>query len=224
MTDVSTFLSGHKPRTRTVELCPDTELLSEIVRLHAEARQVAQTDNGSLAESHLDDLNARLEGLRDQAERSQYRFTVRSVGRSIWSTLVDANQPDDDKRTKYRKHGAHLDWDPDTFPPVAVAASLEAAVSPDGDTLTFDAPRFVDGDVQADPQAVELAQRVWDEFEFGETTKLWNAVVDLNVGTPQVPKAVSVSGVTRASQLRSVPPETTESLAPSSSDGSSLAG
>lgn len=183
--DVSQFLKGAQDRaTRTVLLAPDPDAV-------ATAQQVAATagEGGTLSDVvDPDDVAA----ARAAASSSAWAFTVGTVGRSVWQQLIDAHPPSKRQQEIASAQGTALAWDMEAFPQAAIAACLREAKNPDGDVLTFDAPRVDrDGDVVADPQATELTSGVWTSFPLGDTARLWAAVVELNVAAPSTAKLAS---------------------------------
>lgn len=87
---------------------------------------------------------------------------------------------------------SYMRWDPNTFPVAAIAATC---VEPE---MTY-------GDVE------ELIDLISD----GQFTKLWQAVLDLNIGD-DIPKFVTGTGATASSGPPSTTPPATASPTPSS--------
>lgn len=183
--DVSTFLKGVQDReTRTVLLAPDPGAVATAAEVAS-----AASAGGSLADAPDPEQVA---AAGDAARASAWAFTVGPVGRAVWQQLIDQHPPTEQQSEQAAAEGARLQWDPVRFPVAAIAATLREARNPDGDTVTFDPARLDrEGDVECDPDAVDLAQAVWDGFGVGDTAKLWQAVLEVNIVAPSTNRLAS---------------------------------
>lgn len=132
-------------------------------------------------------------------------FTFRALGRKAWRELVDANQPTDDQQQQFLDRQAQLGvperkremlwYDPDKFPPVALAASL------------------------VDPTAtVEQAKAMWDSGQFseGELARMLSLITALNGVADATVNWGKGSGQTPDSETDSPSAGPTDSPSPSS--------
>lgn len=200
MSDLKEVVAAYTPKTEKVDLCPDQRLLAEERELREELQAKRAEDTGTLADADTSDLEAQLREVHDRIEDATVEFRVESIGRKAWKDLRDEHQPDEATRKRYEERGASLDWDPDEFPPVAIAASL---VSPAGDD---------------DEETLALCRRIWEEWDNGEAHKLWEAVLAVNVQRSSIPKWPVGSATTWSSDAKSRPPGTLASAGPSSSE------
>lgn len=159
---------------KTVAVCFNRKLHNEwqdaVARL-----DVAHNDGqptGTLAQ-HVVDLSEQVE-----ADKKAHTFCFETVRYSTWRKLVEENEPTEAQREQDK----YAEFDPDTFPPAAIAA---ACVDPE---LTVD-------------------DAVWlrEHLPRAEFDRLFSAALTVSVGGGDLPKSV----VAIARTLASVPKSTT---------------
>jgi hypothetical protein len=191
----------HRPRTVPVWLCPDAQLADELHVARADLVNAARRSS-SLDTTAVQQAKARVDELQAKVDTIAVEFVLQQIPRPDWRALSDRHQPSKAVRERYREQGIAIDFDPDSFPPAAIAACL---VSPREDTD------------EATAAAVRSIFETWGE---GECERLWQACLAANVDVSAVPKSAAVSATTSGSAPKSAPPTSSESLAPSSSDAS----
>ena len=143
--DVDDLIDGTEPRTASVKVAVRGSAASEAQQLAEElAVEVAAGSD------RVDDLRDQLERLGQQVEDSTVEFTFTAMSRAQWSKLLRQHPP---KRAD-REQG--YDYDPVTFPPVAMARCC--------DTVT-------------EAQATKLAQAL----SAGEFDRIWQTCLEANV-------------------------------------------
>jgi hypothetical protein len=171
-----------------VAVCFNRALFAEWA---AASEQLQQARHGH---DDVEQLAARLVDLTEQveADKQAHTFTFETVPYSIWRGLVEEHPPTDQQRDGNR----YLDYNPDTFPPVAVAA---ACVDPE---LTVD-----DG------------QWLREHLPRLEFDRLFEAAFQVSVGGGDLPKSVIGIAKTLASGLKSTTAANEASPSPGSEGG-----
>jgi hypothetical protein len=121
--DIATVLASFKPTRKTVRLCVNGDVLDELQRLDAEMREAGVRDSA---------VTQRHEALRAQARESEVEFVFVAVGRRRWSDLMLAHPPTPEQLAAAKAEGFKVQFNPETFPIAAVAASC---VEPAGMTV-----------------------------------------------------------------------------------------
>jgi hypothetical protein len=122
------------------EALEDAQSAYELAKLRLEA---APKDG-----ARLDDLDHAANAVEEAKERAAAEtvvFVFQAIGRIAWDELVTAHRPTDKQRTDHRRTGGQgeLEWNPETFPPALVAASLvEPALSSDDVRALWDDSRW----------------------------------------------------------------------------------
>lgn len=190
MTDwsIDEFLGEYQTPTIEVGVCPRRDLVNEHARLDEELAKSRLSSLGTLAESSdQHDAAERLQELEDEIAAATRTFRFKALSRQRWRALMAEHAPD-------KEHKADgLDFNPETFPPVAISACSDAPA------ITKD-----------------QAARLVDTLPLGEFQKLWAAVLDVNIGVTQTPKSALATGILRMNggSSTTAPPE--ESLGASS--------
>lgn len=195
MTDpisVEDFIATTTPRTEMVRVCARNDLARQHEELAIELQQVLRDAPDALGSDGEHD--ARIDDLAAQIVAVEEQMEAFNLEVHLSSIGAQA-WADLLRHHPPRKRGQS--HDPDTFPPAAVAACA------------------------TEPKITEdQAQRMFATLHSAEWSKLWVAVVGLNeVGTP-LPKLGAAADLLRANRLSAASPETTGSLAESSSVGS----
>ena len=170
-----------------VAVCFNRALFAEWTEA-SEQLQAARPGNDD-----VEQLAARVVDLTEQVERDKqaHTFTFETVPYSVWRGLVEDHPPTD----KQREQNKYLDYNPDTFPPVAVAASC------------------------VDPElTVEDAGWLREHLPRLEFDRLFEAAFQVSVGGGDLPKSVIAIAKTLASGLRSITAANEESPSPGSVD------
>lgn len=114
--------SKKKPVTRTVPFCLDDTVAHDIA-LAEEARDAAVEHKRPVEE--IEKLEANLDRLRKKARTVSVDFKFRSMKPREFDSLLDEHPPTKEQKDAARKAGnAGLTFNPETYPPALVAASL----------------------------------------------------------------------------------------------------
>jgi hypothetical protein len=123
-------------------------------------------------------------------------FRFRGIGRRAFRALEDAHPPTEQQQAKAGESDIALGWNPDTFPPALVHASL---VEPTGATLA-------------------QIQTAYDTWTVGHWALLWRACLIANNGVADPgPKSVLASVVLAGSATSSTTADPEASRTASSS-------
>lgn len=177
------ILGKAQPRTATVRLC----LRGDLVRQHEQLERDL-TDARRYDETHNEvDTAPRIaeaiQTVEAEMADTETEFVFSAIGKRAWSDLLAKHPPTDE----HRKLG--LDHEPDTFPAVAIAASL---VEPADVTL--------DG-----------VERLAEVLTVGQYMRLWTGCLAANLGDRVPGESEAASAVLR----RSRPSSGTQGLAES---------
>lgn len=158
------------PVTTSVPVCLRNDLVADIERLEAEL-VAARIDDDRLNRAPVaPQIAARIVELQDEARAHQVNVVFRELPRRQWTDLLAAHPPTQEDRE------AGNDFNADTFPPAAMAASC---VSPTGMTA-------------------ERMRRIYDEWSLGQIRPMWRACLKVNTGASAVPKSAAASAILRA--------------------------
>lgn len=135
-------------------------------------------------------LAAKLREFEAEMADQWVEFRFKSIGHRAWADLLAANPPTPEQV----RHQPLVDFNPDTFPVAAIAASC------------------------AEPEmTLEEAQRLDRALNQTQFDQLWSAVLDVNMGGDSDPKSVLAAGLTARRNGQSGEPHTNSgSLAASS--------
>lgn len=133
ITSYADLKSRKKPNVKKVPIALDGEKADEFNNLRVaydEAKQQSEYDlTNAENRAKANDLKAELDALKVSMEDEVVEFTFRSIGRKAYEDLTNDSQPTQEQVQKAKELGENnLSWNPDTFPPALVAASL---VDPD---------------------------------------------------------------------------------------------
>lgn len=127
--------SMKKPVRRTVRICMDSELAERVQEVERELQftRIEADTNKEDAEiaARLAEQEARYKEAVDAATERSVKFVFRSIGRKSFENILRAHPPTEEQKKQAEDRGEDpndLDWNPDTFPPALVAATL---VEPD---------------------------------------------------------------------------------------------
>lgn len=164
-----------KAPTKTIPIQLDGAIAAQIETLREEIQKAklldsraASPDMGS--SSRATALTRELFDLLDSAAESEVDFTFKGIGNTAFNDLLKKHRPTQtqikDIRRELGNNKANLDYNPDTFPPVLISASL---VSP---AMTLEEAQ----DMFEDP-----------EWNLAELTKMFRAALEVNNEVPDIP-------------------------------------
>lgn len=169
--DVDEFLGGLTPRTVSVRVCSRRDLLEEHKRLEAELGEVSRTGGRGLeGNPEAERLALRLHDLEGEIEGAQREFVFRSIGARAWSDLLAKHPPS----REHKKVAPGIDYDPDSFPAAAVAAS---AYEPE--------------------LSLQQARQLEEVLTVSEWAALWGAALNANIGGDDNPKSLAAGSILR---------------------------
>lgn len=155
-------------------------------RLDVEMAEDARLNRDPVAPDVADEIRA----LEAKIDAAKVPFTFRAVGKRAWSDLLAKHPP-----TVEQRQTGRAEFNPDTFPAAAVAASsLEPQITPDA------------------------ASRLEAALNSSQFDVLWGAVLDVNIGGLQSPKSAFAGRIRRPNGGSVTTPAPEESLEASSSD------
>ncbi|MGZ4465198.1 MAG: hypothetical protein ACXVW0_07565 [Nocardioides sp.] len=120
-------LASAKPLTTSIRLCLDGQLLAEANQVAQAYLQAKVDDEQSNTPDRAPALGEQLRALQERISAAEVEFVFRSIGRLAWRNLVAEHPP-----TKEQREQTFADFNVDTFPVAAVAASC---VAPEGVTV-----------------------------------------------------------------------------------------
>lgn len=164
-------------RTATVRLLLRQDLARQHADLEAELLEAKTADDLENRTPQAPVLAERIVALEAEMEAAKVKFTFRAIGRRDWVNLISAHPPTKtqlkavaDATLDPLKRVA-LDFNPDTFPRAAIAAS------------------------SADPvMTVEDVGRLENSISDSQWSQLWGKAIEVNVGSSD-PKASRAAGL-----------------------------
>jgi hypothetical protein len=178
-------IRDRKRGTRSsVEIQMDGELalrIEEAWRRYREAQRADRT--AGLGSQKAPGILKEIEELTAEAQETTVKFTFRSIGRVKFNELVEQHPPTEQQQEEMKEQGQGvLQWNPETLPPVLVAASSEDPV------ITLDEAL----DIWSSPD--------WNE---GELVKLYLAALRANQEAPDIPFDRLATELTRSTEQNS---------------------
>lgn len=146
-------------------------------------------------ESELPQLAARLTAAEDALSEYLVPFVLGAISKKAWADLLLKHRPTEAQLRVNKR----AEYDPTTFPAVAVAASLVS-------------PEFTHAQVVQLEQGVDGAGGLTD----AQFNTLFNAACEVNTSGTDAPKSTAVAMLRHMSAASSKPAITTESVDPSS--------
>ena len=166
MADVDDVLGAHRPVTRSVRVIVDGGILAELDRLEAALESAVDTDRRLNRKAEAPAIAEQIRVLHQQGNDSAVTFTFQSVGRKLWSDLQASHPPTQDQIDESSSRDEQPpDWNPETFPAAAIAASC---VDPDGMTVV-------------------KAQRIVDDWSMAQVNQVWQGCLSANIGAADIP-------------------------------------
>lgn len=116
---IDDIIARKKPRTRSLWVCIDGDLVSEIERLEAEVSREERVDQREHRRPVAPQIRAKLDKLRERRDEAAVEFTFSAIPKREYRRLIDEH-PDPDGK---------LRWHEDTFAPALIAAcAVEPAI------------------------------------------------------------------------------------------------
>ena len=125
-----------KPQSQHKWVCLDPDLTNRVEELERQERDLSRRVQ---TEPHLreryDALIVELDDARDDARAASTKFVAISIGSKPWEDLVAKYPPTKEQKREVAKEAGLmiLQFNPDTFPPVAMKACLNVSVGVDDD-------------------------------------------------------------------------------------------
>lgn len=186
-TDLSDVLATAKRPEAVVSLCLRGDLLAHHARLEADLAEVLLVEHPSADAfaAVVDPLADEIREVEAEIAASRVEFRLRAIGRLAWEALTEEHPP---------RPGTDESWNPATFLPALLVASL---VSPTGVTA-------------------ETLDDLYDVLNEGDRQRLEDAALLVNQEGTSVPFSERASAARRWRERRSKQPAPGESPAPSS--------
>jgi len=191
MSSFDDVMARAKPREATARILLDQNLLEEHETLSAKLSAII-TDSMERPTEAVE-LSEQVAALEERIEAEKVPFTFRSIGHRRWRDLLSEHPP----LKQQLADNQHLDFNPETFPPAAIAASCVE-------------PEMTEEQVGTLSEVLSVAQ-------FSE---LWGACLTANVGGNQSPKSPAAGLILRRNGGSATTAANGASPAQSSLDGS----
>lgn len=162
---IDDVLKETRPVAHTVDVCVRGDLLAEISQLRARLADVREDDRRLNRQPQAPALQERIQELQRQARDHSVTFRFQAIGNRAWSDLLKDHPPTTAQQKEALQAGDPLQFNPETFPKAAIAASC---TQPEGMTLA-------------------KVQELWERWNFDQCQKLWGACLAANVGSTDVP-------------------------------------
>lgn len=150
----------HSPDRKTIGVCFDRELLFELEQASIDFVQLKDGSGGMLeVKEELKAAERRLEDLREKAKAAQRTLVFESLGTKKWRDLLSEHPyPGRERRIVVNTLGLPMEYNPDTFVPIAMS---ESCVEP----------------------GMTLKQATWfcETFPVTEVDRVFGAVLTVNV-------------------------------------------
>lgn len=200
--------AARKPRTDTVWIPLDGEILDQIANLEKAITVAEQVDEREHRTPEAPGLKRRLDTLREQAEAAAVPFTFTELPRRRYRAVVDACPPDDPT----------WKWDEDRFAPLLLAATCVEPVLTTEPREAFVAR--LDPGVTFDQLAdlIRPAVELWEEWSEAACYLLYGTAHAVNAQGSTIPFSVTASARTPASPSSST--SATETAEPSDTTSS----
>ena len=158
-------------RHETARILFDQNLIAR----HAAAEQALQdalsNDDDSIGDSpSVHRARVAVEAAEAEVAEAEVEFEFAGIGRQAWLRMVAVHPP----LAEHKAEG--FDFNPETFPPAALAASCVSR-----------------------PLTLEDAEWLAAELDIAEWSKLWGACITANVGVATRPKSVAATVLRRTS-------------------------
>lgn len=195
MPTIDDVLTDITPKTKRVRVCLRGDLLQQLDDLDVELQQAVLEDRTQNRAPLAPQIADRIAAVRREAEAAEVEFVFQAVGRRAWSDLMVANPPTPEQQAEVAERGGRYEWNPETFPMAAVAASC---VEPTGMT-------------------VEKVEQLYARLNDGQWLRLWKeGCLGANVTGTDIPFSAAAYAVRRVSETSTEQPATTDSHAASS--------
>lgn len=195
-----------KPRTETVWVPLDTDLMERVEDLEKQIRIEERADEREHRRAVAPKLKAELEELLDEAENCAVPFVLTELPRKLWRTLIDLHPA-----TEADKARGVNRWSEDGIAPALIAACCTSPA-----LTTIDRDEFLKLiHPAAKPDALREhigpAIEVWDEWAASVAYLLFTAAYELQEGGSKIPFTVRNSnGTTDSPPSSNSAPDTSE--------------
>lgn len=156
--DFGKWQKEHTPDRKDIGVCFNRELLYEYEQAAAKVAAIKSATKGELAKEGLPAAEARLEELAGQIKAAQRILVFQSIGTHRWRDLLSEHPPQADYRNVVTTLGLPMEFNPDTFVPVAMS---ESCVEPG--------------------MSLEQAEWFCSTFPVSEVDRVFGAVLTCNV-------------------------------------------
>lgn len=176
--------SRKKPVTKTVWIADDSEVAERYQK--AEAEMVMARDfsrDHPLSDAALkeyQDKKEAFEAIEGEMKENATAFKLRSIGRKRFEKLQADYPITAENRAKATEENdgkdPGIEWDPDTFPPVLIAACVVSPVKFEPDDLELDE----DGKFQSEAVQEFVDWITGEDWNLSETSSLFEAAWQVN--------------------------------------------
>jgi hypothetical protein len=174
---IDDIIAKSRPAVRTVKVPVRGDLLERADELEDQLQRELVKDRTENRKPQAHDVARQIEALREEAEAETVTFRFQAIGHKAWSDLIRAHPASKKQRDEF---GRDLEYNPETFPTAAIAASC---IDPDG----------------VDEAKVAELLEAWN---FSQFQKLWGACIAVNVGDTSVPFSAVGSALLGLSEQR----------------------
>lgn len=196
MTSLDQLLDSVQPREVTETVAVRGDLIERIRRKQTELAEALRVDEGSNLPDRAPALRRELDQLAEDQKADRVEFRFRSLPGPEWKALLRAHPPTDADRAQ------GYDYDPEAFPPEAMAACCVAIGGEDAE------------------ETAEGFRRLAEVMNFGSFRRLWDACLAANLGVEDeaIPFTAAAFGAIVDSRPNSTTAAPTEPPTASSSD------
>lgn len=118
----SSWQQEHSPDRKEVRVCFNRELLYEFEQAHTELARLKESDEGMLdVADAVTAAELRVEDLKEQIRAAQKTLVFESIGTKPWRDLLSEHPPIGEHRNVVTILGLPLDYNPDSFVPIAIS-------------------------------------------------------------------------------------------------------
>lgn len=169
---------SHRQLELPVRVPMRADLFAEITALEVQAKREREIDERENREPVAPGIAHRIMGLEEELRDSEVEFRFRALGRRRYNELLADHPPTDKQKQEAADADAVLAYNPDTFPPLLLAASCVE-------------PTDMDVDDWSD---------IWENWSEGQVGPLWRTCLAANMGgTDAGPKSQIASAILNAS-------------------------
>lgn len=182
MGDFAQWRTEYTPSRQSVAVCFDGALQAEFEQAEDSLRDLERGKSGMLDNGKAE-MEARIEALRKKIKAKTRVLTFESIGKRAWDSLTHECPPTEEQQAAAEKAGGRMEFDPETFPVVAMARCARS-------------PEMTEQD----------AQWLFDTLNEGDFLKVWDACLRANMAAgrnPFDPNSATRNGSRARSKPRS---------------------